>query len=196
MIIDLINSRCYIGSTGSCLYYRCNGHAVDLRKNRHANKFLQAAWNKYGGDNFFFLPFLDLTCRSEKCIRLLEQFYINTFKPEFNIQTVVKNYGKMKFSDEHRRKLSESNRRRKGKYHMSDEAKQRLSDAQNCLMSEDPSAYLEKKSRAGKAGKGKVLSDETRRKISEAHKRNWGCFSQSERSQMMVERMQSRKDRQ
>lgn len=52
-IINLTNGKFYVGSTVDYKYrFKC--HRARLRKDRHHSKHLQAAWNKYGEDNFLF----------------------------------------------------------------------------------------------------------------------------------------------
>jgi len=52
-ITNLVNEKFYIGSAS---YYdkRIGTHVSRLRQNIHKNPHLQAAWNKYGEDNFKF----------------------------------------------------------------------------------------------------------------------------------------------
>ena len=52
-IINLTNGKFYVGSTVDYKdRFKC--HRARLRKDRHHSKHLQAAWNKYGEDNFLF----------------------------------------------------------------------------------------------------------------------------------------------
>lgn len=67
--------REYIGSTK---HYskRVYEHQWELTNNRHSNKRLQHAWNKYGRENFVFEP---LDCAAdEAALLILEQHYIDT----------------------------------------------------------------------------------------------------------------------
>jgi len=52
-ITCLSNNKCYIGSAS---YYdkRIGTHVNLLRRNKHKNKHLQYAWDKYGEENFIF----------------------------------------------------------------------------------------------------------------------------------------------
>ena len=52
-IENLINGKIYIGSA-SFLYSRWGRHRKRLREGKHYNAHLQAAWNKYGEDQFQF----------------------------------------------------------------------------------------------------------------------------------------------
>lgn len=53
-IINVINNKFYVGSAVD-FTRRKRTHWWMLRTNKHANKHLQAAWNKYGADAFKFL---------------------------------------------------------------------------------------------------------------------------------------------
>lgn len=82
----IINGKIYIGS-GVDIYDRCEQHRRSLRRGDHVNAHLQAAWNKYGGENFEFTV-LELTERSD--LLRAEQDWIDqtqSFKREigFNI---------------------------------------------------------------------------------------------------------------
>lgn len=80
-IINLKNSKRYIGSSKN-IRQRLWNHRALLRKRRHDNIHLQSAWNKYGEQNFDFYVI-------ERCDESLllekEQSYIDTMKPEYNI---------------------------------------------------------------------------------------------------------------
>lgn len=75
--------KCYIGSAASKTGFssRFSVHRHHLERNQHHNKHLQASWNKYGKDNFIFVPLKE--CKPEECIEW-EQFFIDIYKPEYN----------------------------------------------------------------------------------------------------------------
>ena len=52
-ITNLTNGKLYIGCASN-INTRINGHKHDLRNQKHANSYLQKAWNKYGEQNFIF----------------------------------------------------------------------------------------------------------------------------------------------
>ena len=56
----LINHKVYIGQSTN-IELRWKHHIYQLKKNNHENKYLQAAWNKYGSSNFTSLA--AFTCR-------------------------------------------------------------------------------------------------------------------------------------
>jgi hypothetical protein len=85
IIINNVNNDCYVGSAKN-LYRRLWYHRNLLFRNNHLNKHLQSAINKYGINNFEFkilhiLPIKDITI-----LMKLEQSYIDSYKPKYNIQ--------------------------------------------------------------------------------------------------------------
>ena len=70
LIVNKRNCKFYIGSSLSIIK-RWNSHVRNLCKNKHANKHLQNAWNKYGSNNFCFcmLKHFDNKISSETLIK-------------------------------------------------------------------------------------------------------------------------------
>lgn len=121
-IVCLANGKTYIGSS-VCLRTRRNSHLELLGKNKHPNIHLQRTYNKHGVESFSFrvLELCDASILIER-----EQYYVDTYQPEFNIAVVVDNPTKGRtLSDEERRAMSE---RLKG-IPKSDETKQKMSEA-------------------------------------------------------------------
>ena len=82
----LSNGRCYIGQT-RFLFRRKNDHIRSLRNNRHSNRHLQNAWNKYKEENFKwevieYCPIKSLDEREMYWIK-----YYDSFKNGFNLTT-------------------------------------------------------------------------------------------------------------
>lgn len=75
-IVNLITGLVYIGSSEN-IYYRWSAHKGSLRHNRHINKRLQNAWNKYGEKAF---EFVIVKIVSSKKLLKTEQYYIDKFK--------------------------------------------------------------------------------------------------------------------
>lgn len=71
----------YIGSTIN-FETRRKSHFNELKRFNHNNEILQRAWNKYGESNFRFE--ILSRCPPEYRIKL-EQWFLNTMKPEYNI---------------------------------------------------------------------------------------------------------------
>lgn len=72
---NIINNKVYIGSAVN-LKTRRNGHLSDLRLNKHKNKRLQFAFNKYKEINFKW-EIIEY-CKIEDLL-IREQYYLDTF---------------------------------------------------------------------------------------------------------------------
>lgn len=83
-IINIQNNKFYIGSCSSktYLYERLKHHQQDLLLNKHHNKYLQNAYNKYGIDNFYY-EIIEI-CSPVDCINR-EQYWIDLLKPHYNL---------------------------------------------------------------------------------------------------------------
>lgn len=91
-IVNITNGHKYIGQSLD-LAKRKEQHFKDLASNRHANKYLQNAYNLHGKAFFSFtiIEYLD-DPSGEMLGRLLnerEQYWINKNKPEYNLVNVV-----------------------------------------------------------------------------------------------------------
>lgn len=84
-IINNITNKSYIGSSKS-INNRWNVHRYLLKMGKHSNKHLQYSWNKYGEKNFNFIILEE--CNINDLITR-EQFFIDTFKPEYNIREIA-----------------------------------------------------------------------------------------------------------
>lgn len=76
-IINIVNNKVYIGATKN-LADRKSQHFSELRNNKHPNEYLQNSWNKYGEENFAFVP-IELNL-SLNVIDKHETFWINQFR--------------------------------------------------------------------------------------------------------------------
>jgi len=146
--------RVYVGSAAS-FKDRKSKHLTELRKNIHGNQKLQNHFNKYGEGDLVFTII-------EPCLKYSlierEQFYIDSLKPFFNICKRAGNSLGRLASEETKAKMRNRKPWNKGK------KTGPLSDATRLRMSI---------SRTGSVGpwKGKKLSSETKRKMSESQKR-------------------------
>lgn len=80
-ITNLINGKFYIGSSVN-IYNRFHRHLSMLNRNCHNNQKLQNSWNKHGKNNFEFQVLS--SCPKEYVLKL-EQWFIDTQKPDYNI---------------------------------------------------------------------------------------------------------------
>lgn len=97
------NHRFYIGSTRVDFNKRFTSHKYYLNKGIHANKNMQASWNKYGEISFSF-DILE-KCHPDSAYQR-EQFFIDLLKPNFNHLKIaytssfsVSHIGMVKFYD-------------------------------------------------------------------------------------------------
>jgi group I intron endonuclease len=129
-ITNTTNNKIYVGKTKN-FYFRWASHISGLRKNKHSNKHLQNAWNKYGEECF---KFEILENCEENFLYGLEHYWCNILnvhdeKYGYNIERThpyKKSYGPMlgrTFTAEHKLKIGNSNRGRK----ISEESKKKMS---------------------------------------------------------------------
>lgn len=70
-------NKVYIGSTTQSFEKRHNQHIYTLKKEKHKNKYLQSAFNKYGEDNFKF-EILEIVTNKELIFER-EQYWMNYY---------------------------------------------------------------------------------------------------------------------
>lgn len=114
-IINLVNNKFYIGSSKN-LMKRWTDHLYRLRNNKHMNKHLQNAYNKYGESSFAFVIIESNNTWNEQELREKEQKYLDYyFKtcPELFYNMAPKAVGgnSTNFSEEALRSISEKNRK-------------------------------------------------------------------------------------
>lgn len=147
-IVNMENGRRYIGS--SCdIHNRLRHHKASLNNNKHPNQYLQYSWNKYGGECFSF-SVLEQCEADKKKLFELEQHYINQLEPEYNIAHVAGSCLGTKRTDETRKRVSIAQKNRP--YFTGHKHTQ------------------EYKIMMSKLVKGRILSEETKDKISASRK--------------------------
>lgn len=174
--------RIYIGSAMN-IHNRWGVHLCDLRKNQHANKKLQNHFNKYGESDLQFSILLG--CEKEYLI-VNEQFFIDSYKPFFNIRIKADSNLGVKYSEEVCKKMGALAKGRpspnKGKK-ASEETRKKQSEAKKGKYDGKKNPFYGKqhtkesmlKSSVSHMGqgswnKGIIRSSETRKKISESRK--------------------------
>lgn len=85
-IRNLKNGKVYIGSTSVNFKQRFEHHYYCLSNNKHKNRYLQNAWNKYGEKNFIFE--ILLICSKEETLTN-EQKYLDLIKYKYNINPLA-----------------------------------------------------------------------------------------------------------
>jgi group I intron endonuclease len=140
IIQNNINNHIYIGSSIN-VKKRFNSHRNLLNTNKHPNSHLQAAWNKYGRENFTLLHVERISTPETRLIR--ENKWIKIHKPEYN-NILVNNNNYFFHSAETKEKIRQKALGRE----VSDETKAKIKET----------------------SKGRVLSEKTKQKISESNK--------------------------
>ena len=107
-ILNKINNKIYIGS--SCrIYKRFKEHRYFLNKNKHINKHLQRAWNKYNEENFEF-GIIEIVCDIDDDLLDAEQAWMDYFNSYdiqygYNISAYAEGSGGYKVSEETKEKI-------------------------------------------------------------------------------------------
>lgn len=145
--------RCYIGSAVDITdRWRC--HLRDLRKNKHHSGKLQNHYNVYGESDLQFIVLLG--CDKEDLIKT-EQYFIDSYKPYFNICAIAGSRIGTKASKETRLKLSISHKGKKLPKEQCDAMSKRLKGKPR------PEGFMKK---LHDFNRGKKRSKETCEKIS------------------------------
>jgi group I intron endonuclease len=152
------NNMFYIGSSSRSIIKRLQQHFCDLKKNKHHSLYLQRVYNKYG-KSILKIEILEY-CNKENILER-EQYYIDTLNPVYNTCKIAGNSTGKKHSKETREKQSKkrleyfkNNPPTRGKEHH--HYGKKLSE--------------EHKAKIKLAGKGRIFSEESKRKMSESRK--------------------------
>ena len=179
VITNLLNAKKYIGSAVN-LKRRKEEHFSSLRNHSHFNRHLQSAWNKYEGENFRFRPLL---YSNKENLLFYEQRAIDVYGMAnlYNISSIAGSILGVKFTEEVKRKLSESHKGQlawnKGKTGIySEETRRKLSEASkgNINMKGHPHTKASRRkiseSLKGRVAwnKGMPASEEAKKKMSES----------------------------
>lgn len=111
VILNTINHKIYLGQAQD-IRKRWGEHRHTLKYNKHKNRHLQAAWNKYGAKAFEF-KILEY-CTIEQLDKR-EDHYLKTYMPKGICYNVIPQAGTtrgMIYSEESRLKMSEGQKRR------------------------------------------------------------------------------------
>ena len=191
VITCLANQRFYIGSSNN-FERRKKEHLRSLRKGCHSNKHLQRCFDKYGEENFLMELFHEAP---DSCSLQLEQEYLDCFYPHPDCLNQLKGSVGGAVSEEanERRRNSlrefhkESSKgwRQNNPAHgriLSEDSKEKISKSLKEFYSENPDkvrsgenhplwgkrASMETRDKMSKAHRGKILSEETKKKLRES----------------------------
>lgn len=172
-ILNTVDGKFYIGSAVD-FRVRFNTHSKLLKKGAHKNKYLQAAWNKYGANNFEF-HILE-RCGLDKLLEREQYYFFETDccnrEIGYNLYVIAGSPLGTKWSDKRRLQFMESNK----DFKHSEECKVRM----KAYQSNRPQEHNDAISR-GKLGH--FVADKTKAKIGEAnrkpdrwpHKEGYNC---------------------
>lgn len=164
-ITNSVDGKFYVGSALFSIRVRCRTHRARLRANKHPNKHLQRAWNKYGEHSFKF-SVVEI-CDYKECL-VREQYWLDLLKPYdrklgYNKSNLATGVAGIKWTAEQRARLSASLRALNRKL-TPEEIKHRSSKQRGLKRSD------ETKARMSESAKRRGISDETRAKINAALK--------------------------
>jgi group I intron endonuclease len=152
-IKNLANGNCYIGSSVN-IRLRWHEHKYELKNNKHHSRHLQNAYNKYGIELFEF----KILINCEVCELLtIEQQFIDSFKPKYNVLKLAGSPLGCKRTEESKRNMSIA---QKGKI-VTEETKRNMSIAQTGKVLSNKT-----KEKISKYHTGKIITNETKQKIS------------------------------
>jgi len=106
-ILNKQNNKFYIGSAVD-LKSRKREHYYELKNNKHHSKYLQRSYNKYGDSSFSFE--IIENCNID-CLLSKEQYYLDLLNPEYNSCKKAGSMLGFKFTEESKKKMSESYKR-------------------------------------------------------------------------------------
>lgn len=192
VILNKETGKLYVGSSWK-MKGRVADHRRELRKGKHGNSYLQAAWKKYGESSFEVAHFQICGMPNEEKLRKLESDWINLLGSSsremgYNLDPSARELGYMR-SEETRRKMSESKKGRKlstanreairkantGRK-CTPETRAKISAANKGKIRPEQRGKIrsqESRLRMSESAKGKILSEETRKKIGAAGKRRF-----------------------
>lgn len=127
-IYNVISNKYYIGQTRQKFIKRYYHHCWKLNNGTHDNTHLQRAWNLYGENFFVFLPLKIVD--NPDLLNDLEIEYIDLYKEKQQCYNIIDGGGGRRgvpLTEEHKRKIGETNRQRMLGKKASEETKLKMS---------------------------------------------------------------------
>lgn len=158
-ILNLKNGKCYIGQ-GKNISNRCAMHRSMLRANKHPNKHLQAAWNKYSEQVFEFRKIVNLPLDKD-LLTQAEQYWCDYFSTDlYNKRNCVNSNLGIKSSEHLKEKL------RKSALAMNSQTRLKIIEARRAVIVARGYVHsAETRKKISNSNRGHTVSDETREKI-------------------------------
>lgn len=168
------NGKSYIGKTGMNFGDRWDSHRALLNADKHDNRHLQNAWNKYGADAFEF-AIVECVSSPER-LNELEIKYIQQYRDAgacYNISPGGDggcNLGKH-LSEETKRKIGDKNRVNMTGRKLPEETRKRMSEAQ--LRRTWTEEQLERQRKVSRSTNlGRIRSDEAKEHLRKINQEN------------------------
>ncbi|MER2007417.1 MAG: GIY-YIG nuclease family protein [Psychrobacillus sp.] len=158
-IDNVSNGKFYIGSSFD-IEGRLYRHFLELNRNRHSNKHLQNAYNKYGEDSFS-TEILEVVDDTNNLIKR-EQYWIDNLEACNNGYNILPNAGTVReyrHSEETRKKISETQRGRK----LPNELRVKLSKIR-----EGKKLPIEVREKISNSNLGRKMTEEQKEKLSKS----------------------------
>lgn len=179
-IFNIETGLSYIGKTGESFQRRYWHHVWSLRKNVHANKWLQNSWNKYG-ENVFRFEVLAYSSDEDE-MNELERHYIEIYRImglSCNISSGGDGKSGVAMSEHAKRIVGEKNRRHMTGRKASEETRAKMrKSSKHISPSEDHRAKLREYM------SNRVVSDETKAKIAKAFAGSKSSFAKLNEKQV------------
>ncbi len=182
-ITNIINGKIYVGGA-VCFRVRWGQHKYKLKNDKHHSIHLQRSWDKYGEENFVF-KILEIVEDKEKLLKREQHWLDKTecCKREFgyNICSTAGSQLGYKHTEEARHKMSNSHKElykngyvssNLGKKHTKKSKKKMslaLSGKNHPIYGKNHSKKTKKK--MSKTHKGKIISEESKKNMSNAQKK-------------------------
>jgi group I intron endonuclease len=193
-IVNKFNNRIYIGSA-KCFKHRWKVHLKDLQNNKHSNYYLQRDYNKTIIDNnlqitecpfeFKILEYVD----DLKALLIREQYYLDMFFDEKNnCYNICKMAGNSLGRKPTEKTITIWKKQRKNK-----DMSKAIDASMKARIGKKRNENTRKK--IGLAHKGKILSEETKAKISEVQKGNTNWLGRKHSEETKLKLSEYRKNR-
>ncbi len=166
-IINIVNNKCYYGSSKN-LDKRKKKHFKELSSNKHKNNHLQKSYNKHGEENFLFECIEPCEVKN---LMNIEQQYLDQF---WDGGIMCYNIAKFASAPMRERKHSQ-------------ETKDKLSKA----MSGENGPWFGKslpeevKIKIGNASRGRTVSKENKKSLSNLRKKEWNDKTEQDKSKIL-----------
>lgn len=182
-----LTGKIYVGSTSNWPK-RYRQHRYELNRGTSRLRHLQAAWSKYGEDSFK-ISVLEVTHPDKDVLMEREKYYIDLYNasdPEhgLNCRSMPNTNLGVKFSEDFRercrmRRASEDTRRKLSESHKGQKPSQKNIESRLAAVT-GKSRTPEVREKISMAHKGKIVSKETRARISKAAKMAWAIRKREE----------------